>query len=282
MPIRVLASIASLLIIFSLASGVINNTAAAQKPTVAAPVGNVTLSFDGMQALFFGASDRVSVGVLNAHNHRPKITVTKVVGSERTVIAQLSGAQLSKSVFIDAEGLAATGISRRLAEVKENDPFDARWMVDFNELYPQEKLTVDESKLSTKIHISDGLFYSDKLSKTKARFFAADGSQKTLKVNRKMAYPAAKLNLANGDKLTISGNFEPVRLIGAANVSYQIDITNLPPRNAMSMDHFLNYYEIVEQPLEKYIPVLSFKAAVDPFPTSCPVALFSIVALSKP
>jgi hypothetical protein len=283
MKIRTLACLASLLVLFSLATTNVVTKVVAQKPTVAAPSGNVSFSFDGMEALFFGASDRVSVGVLNAHNHRPKITVTKVVGSERTVIAQLTGAQLSKPIFIDAEGLAATGVSRHLAEVKENDPFDARWMIDFNELYPQEKLTVDETKLFTKVHISSGLFYSDKLSKTKARFFAADGSQKTLKVNRKMAYPAAKLNLANGDKLIISGgNFEPIRLVGAANVSYQVDITNLPPKNAMSMDHFLHYYEVVDQPLEKYVPVWAFKAAFDPLPVVCAPLYFSAVSISKP
>jgi hypothetical protein len=283
MKIRTLACLASLLVLFSLATTSVVTKVVAQKPTVAAPSGNVSFSFDGMEALFFGASDRVSVGVLNAHNHRPKITVTKVVGSERTVIAQLTGAQLSKPIFIDAEGLAATGVSRHLAEVKENDPFDARWMIDFNELYPQEKLTVDETKLFTKVHISNGLFYSDRLGKGKSRFFAADGSGKTLQVNRRMAQPAAKLNLANGDKLIISGgNFEPIRLVGAANVSYQVDITNLPPKNAMSMDHFLHYYEMVDQPLERYIPVRSFAAAVSPFPTECPAILFSAIVLSKP
>jgi hypothetical protein len=281
MKIRTLCLVA-LLALSIVATNYVNNEASAQKPTVVPPAGNVTFSFDGMEALFFGAPDRVSVGVLNAHNHRPQITVTKVVGSERTVIAQLSGAQLRKPVFIDAEGLAATGVSRRLAEVKENDPFDARWMIDFNELYPQQQLSVDESKLFTKIHISNGLFYSDRLSKTKARFFAADDSGRTLKVNRRMGYPAAKLNLSNGDKLIISGNFEPVRLVGSANVSYQIDITNLPPKNAMSFDHFLHYYEIVNQPLEKYIPVMSFKAAVDPLPAACPPVYFSFAIIAKP
>jgi hypothetical protein len=282
MKIRTLYFVA-LLAILMFASNSAHTMVSAQKPTVASPTGNVSFSFDGMEALFLGAPDRVSVGVLNAHNHRPKITVTKVVGSERTVIAQLSGAQLSKPIFIDAEGLAATGVSRHLAAVKENDPFDARWMIDFNELYPQENLTVDETKLFTKIHISNGLFYSERLSKTKARFFAADDSGRTLKVNRRMSYPAAKLNLANGDKLIISGgNFEPVRLVGSANVSYQIDITNLPPKNAMSMDHFLHYYKIVNEPLEQYIPVLSFQSAASPFPAGCPPVLFSSVVISKP
>jgi hypothetical protein len=281
MKIRTLCLVA-LLTLFTLATNLINNVANAQKPTVAPPAGNVTFSFDGMEALFFGAPDRVSVGVLNAHNHRPQITVTKVVGSERTVIAQLSGAQLRQPVFIDAEGLAATGVSRRLAEVKENDPFDARWMIDFNELYPQQQLSVDESKFFTKIHISNGLFYSDKLSKAKARFFAADGSNKTLKVNRRMAQPAAKLNLSNGDKLIISGNFEPVRLVGSANVSYQIDITNLPPKNAMSMDHFLNYYDIVEQHLDQYVPVYAFKTTFSPPPTVCAPIYFSAITIAKP
>jgi hypothetical protein len=279
MKLRVMISLVAMLAMMLVASS--SKQVGAQKPVVSAPTGNVQINFDGMEALFFGAPERVSVGVLNAHNHRPKITVTKVVNQERTLVAQLSGAQLSKPIFIDAEGLAATGVSRYLAENKEVDPYDARWMIDFNELYP-EKLTINEDKLFTKVHISSGLFYSDKLSKGKAKFFAADGSQKTLKVNRRMAQPAAKLNLSNGDKLIISGNFEPIRLVGSANVSYQIDITNLPPKNAMSMDHFLHYYEIVEQPLETYVPVWAFKAAFDPFPSVCPSLLFSLTTISKP
>jgi hypothetical protein len=256
---------------------------AAQKPTttIAPPTGNVSITFDGMEALFFGAPDRVAVGVLNAHNHRPKITVTKVVSGERTLVAQLSGEQLSKSVFIDAEGLAATGVSRHLAENKELDPYDARWMIDFNELYPGN-LTINEAKLFTKIHISSGLFYSDKLSKTKAKFFAADDSGRTLKVNRKLSYPAAKVNLAIGDKLIISGNFDPVRLIGESNTQYQIDITNLPPKNAMSFDHFLHYYDIVAEPLEKYIPVMSVKSSFAPTPVGCPPVYFSSITISRP
>jgi hypothetical protein len=272
-------SLVAMLVLMLVASS--NKQVEAQKPVVSAPTGNVQINFDGMEALFFGAPDRVSVGVLNAHNHRPKITVTKVVNQERTLVAQLSGAQLSKPIFIDAEGLAATGVSRYLAENKEVDPYDARWMIDFNELHPG-KLTINEDKLFTKVHISNGLFYSDKLSNTKAKFFAADDSGKTLKVSRRVAQPAAKLNLANGDKLIISGNFEPIRLVGSANVSYQIDITNLPPKNAMSMDHFLHYYEIVAEPLEKYVPVYAFKTTIAPAPTACAPIYFSSLTISKP
>jgi hypothetical protein len=283
MKIRMLAGVVSLLILCGMAITNVATTAVnAQKASVAPPVGNVTVTFDGMEALFFGAADRVSVGVLNAHNHTPKITVTKVVNNERTVVAQLSGVQLSKPIFIDAEGLAATGVSQRLSEIPENDPYDARWMINFNELYPQEKLTINEDRLFTKIHFSSGLFYSDKLSKTKARFFAANDSGKSLKFSRRVARPAAKLNLSTGDKLIISGDFEPIRLIGTPNVSYQIDITNLPPRNAMSMDHFLHYYEIVAEPLERYSPLLSFKAAFTPTPTPCAPVYFSSVVISKP
>jgi hypothetical protein len=97
-----------------------------------------------------------------------------------------------------------------------------------------------------------------------------------------MGQPAAKLNLSTGDKLVISGNFEPIKLIGAANVQYQVDITNLPPKNAMSMEHFLHYYEIVAEPLERYVPVLSFGTALAPFPVLCPSIYFSSVSISKP
>jgi hypothetical protein len=253
----------------------------AQKPAMVPPVGNVNISFDGMEALFFGAPDRVSVGILDVHNHTPKVTVTKVVNGERSLVAQLVGKQLSKPVFIDADGLAATGVSRYMVDNKDLDPYDSRWMIDFDELYSQ-KLTVMEDKLFTKIHISSGLFYADRLSKGKARFFAADGSQKTLKVSRRMGEPAAKLNLSTGDKLVISGNFEPIKLIGAANVQYQVDITNLPPKNAMSMDHFLHYYEILADPLERYVPVYSFGASFAPFPTICPAVSFVNQSLVTP
>jgi hypothetical protein len=261
----------------------VGNPVNAQKPAVAAPPGNVTITLDGMEAIFFGASDRVSVGVLNAHNHTPQITITKVVNNQPTIIAQLSGKQLKRSLFIDTEGLAATGIARHQAEAMENDPYDSRWMLNFNELYPQA-LSIKEEAFFTKIHISSGLFFSNKLSKNKAKFFAIDNSGKTMKFNRRIAAPAAKLNLANGDKLTIKGNFEPIQLVGGNGVQYQIDITNLPPKNAMSMDHFLHYYDIVAEPLPKYVPVFLVKSSFNmaPAPSVCAPVSFESATLSVP
>jgi hypothetical protein len=50
----------------------------------------------------------------------------------------------------------------------------------------------------------------------------------------------------------------------------------------MSFDHFLHYYEIVAEPLEKYIPVFSVKSSFAPTPVGCPPIYFSSITIAKP
>jgi hypothetical protein len=275
MNMRTLAIICCLLGLLFVTSSA--NQATAQRPSGVAPVpGNVNITFDGMEALFFGREGRVKVGMLDAHHHTPAITVTQIVNNKRSLVAELRGKQLAGPLSIDAEGVGATGVQRWQAADMKTDANDARWMIDFNELYPGKTLTVKEELFSTQINISVGMFHADKLSNATVKFFSANESGKTLNFNRKVAYPAAKVNLSEGDKLIISGrNFAPIRLIGAKGTQYQIAITNLPPRDMMSMDHFLNYYDIINEPLPRYIPVYALKASFDPFPAMCAPVSFT-------
>lgn len=232
----------------------------------AAPA-TVSFSFDGMEALFFGDPSRVSVGILNVHHHTPQLTVTKVSAKGRTILATWKGNELRGTTFIDVEG-RTTGVSRHQAQSIADDKHDLRWAISLTELY-QCRFTILEDKLFGKVHFSSGIFYADKLSEMPARFFAADNSGKTLPFNRKIAEPAAKLNLNAGESLLIRGNGAPLRLVAANGVRYEVAITNLPPEDMMSMDHFLHYYEIIGEPLQKFVPVMAINTGLRPFPTAC-------------
>ncbi|MEW6736757.1 MAG: hypothetical protein AB1489_36040 [Acidobacteriota bacterium] len=242
----------------------------------------VSISFDGMEALFFGNPDLCSLTFLNVTHHTPKMTITKIANGRRTTVAMLKGEQLRGSLMVEVEGRRATGVSRYQAASMDEDVHDARWLIDMNELHPGT-LTIKEEKLFGKIHFSAGLFYADKLSETPARFFATDRSNKTLSFNRRIGEPAAKIDLVNGDALVIHGSDTNIRLVAMPGVRYEIAITNLPSKNMMSMDHFIGYYSIIKEPLQRYVPIHAFKSAVvEPFPTVCPSVVFTGTKVDVP
>jgi hypothetical protein len=240
----------------------------------------VSFNFDGMEALFFGNSERVSLGILNAHNHTPKLVISKIVNDQKSTIATLEGQQLRGSLFVDVDG-NNKGVGRYYSSSMNDDYNDSRWLVDFNELYSGRKFTIKEESLSGKIHFSSGLFYAANLSDARVHFFSADGSGKALPFNRRIAEPGAKINLASGEALVIKkDNVELVRLTSQPNVRYQIEITNIPPPNMGSMDHFLNFYSLVGENLTEYVPVMAQKAAFNPAPYLCIPLNFSDSELS--
>src|SRR5439155_6013180 len=121
-----------------------------------------------------------------------------------------------------------------------------------------------------------GLFYAAKLSEINARFFAVDGSGRTLPFNRRIAEPGAKINLATGEALVIKQkNAELLRLIAEPMVSYQIDITNLPKPDMAAMDHFINFYGLINETVTKYVPVMAQRSAFRPAPLTCIPVKFS-------
>ncbi|MEW6737998.1 MAG: hypothetical protein AB1489_42365, partial [Acidobacteriota bacterium] len=161
-----------------------------------------------------------------------------------------------------------------LAPSMQNDPNDFRWNIDMEGDLHQRELHLKEEKLFGKIHIGAGLFYSDDLSQEKVRFLATDGSGKVLPFNRQVATPAAKLNLVAGQALVIRGSKDIVRLVAEPNVRYEIAVTNEPPAEMASMDHFTYYYDFIGAKVTPYNIALARKAAVEPAPLTCQSVVF--------
>ena len=236
---------------------------------------SVSFSFDGMEALFWGSPERVSVGILNVPNHMPKVVITRISKGQKSVVATLESKQLMGSLFVDVEGRSES-VRHYYGASMENDPNDSRWLLDFNELYPGRKFSIKEESLWGKIHFSTGLFYADRLSEINARFIAVDGSGRMLPFNRRIAEPGAKINLSSGDALVIKNeNTELLRLASESNVRYEIDITNVPRPDMAAMDHFINFYGIINESVTRYVPLLVNKTAFSPAPYRCIPVKFS-------
>ncbi|MBL8148463.1 MAG: hypothetical protein JNN15_00870 [Blastocatellia bacterium] len=227
-----------------------------------AGVSTVTFEFDGMMGLFMGNPNKISVGVLDAHHHSPEITFYKLVGNEKREIARFTAAQLKKTINIGMEGTKSRRLGRYLSlSGRENDAQDFTWTVDVeNDLYGGRKLKIKEDGFLTKIHFSTGIFYSTKLSEEKYRFIAADGSGKAVSFLRKVGQPGARVNLEKGQSLLISGVDTPLRLTAEDGVSYLVTVYNLPPPEMANLNHFLMYYDIIDEFLPKYEPVVAKKS----------------------
>ncbi|MEW6732321.1 MAG: hypothetical protein AB1489_13410 [Acidobacteriota bacterium] len=234
---------------------------------------NVTISFDGLMALCFGNPDRVSVAILDVHHHTPTLMVREVINNRRTVIATLKSEQLRGTLYIDLENRSA-GVSKYLSTAMQQDPNDFRWNIDMEGDLHQRELQLKEEKLFGKIHIGMGLFYAANLSEERVRFLAADGSGKALPFNRRVATPAAKINLINGQAMVIMNGKDKIRLVGREGVGYEIAITNEPPAEMASMDHFTYYYDFIGVNVTPYNIALAHKASFAPFPLSCMSIVF--------
>ncbi|MEW6737256.1 MAG: hypothetical protein AB1489_38580 [Acidobacteriota bacterium] len=234
---------------------------------------NVTISFDGLMALCFGNPDRVSVAILDVHHHLPTMTVSKIVNGHRSLVTVLNGRQLQGTLYIDVEN-RHTGVSKYMAASMHNDPNDFRWNIDMEMDLYQRELQLKEEKLFGKIHISTGLFYAVDLSKERVRFLATDGSGKMLPFNRQVATPAAKLNLLTGQALIIRSRNGDLRLVAEPAVQYEISITNEPPAEMASIDHFTYYYDFIGVEVTPYNITLLEKAALNPRPLVCQSVVF--------
>jgi hypothetical protein len=227
----------------------------------------VTVDFDGLMALCFGDQSRVSVGILNAHNHHPEISIYKIKDGARSTVAILDEKQLHGTLTVSKES-GNNAVSRYYADSMD-DQNDSRWVIDLeNDLF-QRALHLREDKFAVKIHFNDGLFYAGKQTERPVHFFAADNSGKTLPFFRRIADPAAKINLAIGDALVISGIGEPIKLVAEPGASYEMSVHNLPPPDMASMDHFIHYYDVINDQVTPYVPVMTMKAAYVTFPLIC-------------
>lgn len=234
---------------------------------------SVTINFDGMIGLFFGDSTRVAAGVLNAHGHTPLIQIFRLTPTGKVLLREFEDSELDQAIDFSLPENSQSPTRYFSAEAWK-DPNDSRWLVDMNDLY-NRRLTIKESALKTKIRFNGGLWYAGKLSEFPAKFFAANGDGRTLPFKRKTAQAAVKFFLSEGEKLLISGSGFPDTVELTATNQYEIRITNLPSKDMIGGgDHFLHYYDIIAEPLDKYIPTYLAPAAA-PFPRICDILTFS-------
>ncbi|MEW6733895.1 MAG: hypothetical protein AB1489_21390 [Acidobacteriota bacterium] len=238
----------------------------------------ITISFDGLMALCMGSPDRVSVGVLDAHHHTPRLIVTKIQNGKRSTIATLQDEQLRGTWFIDVLG-AQPGISKYYTSTPESDKNDLKWAIDFNELYKQP-LTIKEEKLFGKIHISAGMFYTRALTEMKYRLFATDSAERKLDFDRQIGYVGAMIDMGLGDVLVLHQRTRKIKLIAEQDTRYEISLTNVPPPTHGNIDHFLYYFDVIEERLTRYVPVAGSRAAFEPSPSICGSAVFGNSTLS--
>jgi hypothetical protein len=265
--------------------GITNNQV--QGAAVNATTSNVKVSFDGMIMLAFGDPTRVSMGFLDVHHHTPRLTITKIKNLQRAVVISREGEQLRTTLNISVEdspnstrnsASTSPAISRYYgprtqASNTPTDPQDFGWTIDFGKLH-NRTFTIKKTALFGKIYFSNGLFYGNNLGNDNVRFFAADGSGKTLLFDRQVASPANKITLTEGQTLLISSPNEEIRLLAEPNVSYEIEITSTPPEDMANVDHWLYYYDAVNEKVTRYLPLTVSRAAFAPYPFLCePVVL---------
>ncbi|MBL8148518.1 MAG: hypothetical protein JNN15_01150, partial [Blastocatellia bacterium] len=138
---------------------------------------------------------------------------------------------------------------------RDSDERDFSWTFDIEREIYQRKLKIKENAFLGKIHFNTGIFYTTKLSDEKLKFIAADGSGKSLPILRRIGQPAARIDLDHGQELLISGLAEPLKLKAEYDTNYLVTVYNLPPPEMANLNHFLMYYDIIDEKLTKYEPV---------------------------
>lgn len=131
----------------------------------------------------------------------------------------------------------------------------------------QKQLYLNEDKLFTKIHFNTGLFAATDLTPDRYRFVTGSTLHS---FNRQIGRPMAIFQLESSDKLLIAGLSGDIVLPAANGINYNVSITNLPPQNMASVDHFGFYYDIFkDKSLSRYMPVMAQKSGYNPRPALC-------------
>ncbi|MEW6736199.1 MAG: hypothetical protein AB1489_33205 [Acidobacteriota bacterium] len=235
----------------------------------------VTVHFDGLQLLCYGNEGRMTSVVLDAIHHSPTLTVTRIVEGKRSVVMTRKGDQLRMPWIIEVEG-AARPIERYQAASMYNDPKDWHWVMSLDEVYPGRTFTIREEKPFGKVHFLAGTFHATKLSRLPVRFYAANGdNSQVLPFKRRAAAPAASIDLNPGEALLLRSERELLRFEVKEGVQYEVSLTNLPPPEHAGFDHFLYYYEVIQEPLPRYVPFYVEQAAFAPDPLFCGVVVAS-------
>ncbi|MFY9226991.1 MAG: hypothetical protein WAQ98_30230 [Blastocatellia bacterium] len=234
----------------------------------------VSFHFDGLQAIAFGDSKRVSDGILDVHHHNPLIEVKEIKGGKETVIRTIKADELKGKVLNVDVPNNQQHPTRYYSPDMSKDSQDFRWCLDIeNDLF-QKQLYLREDKLFCKINFMEGEFFATQLTKDKYQFVSPT---KIHSFNRQIGRPAAQINLKPTDNLVISGLSQQINLPYQTGISYKVTITNLPPADMADMNHFVFYYDLVKEPVTKYMPTTVKKASFLPHPPPllCEAIIFS-------
>lgn len=230
----------------------------------------VKFTFDGLQVLAFGNPNKVTDGILDVHHHTPKLEIKQIEKGKEKVIASFEGKELYKKVLNISTSNASNSSykpSRYYSSDMNKDSKDFRWCLDLESDLFQKQLYLKEDKLFTKIHFNTGTFFTSELIDGKYQFVAGS---KVHSFNREIGAPGAKVELASNDVLSITGLGKDVYLPYQLGVSYKVDVTNLPPKDMASMDHFGFYYDAFkEQSVTRFMPIAVQKSSYFPRPMVC-------------
>ncbi len=231
----------------------------------------VKFDFDGLQALAFGDSVKVTDGILNVAHHTPNIDIKKVEDGKETMLYTIKSEELKNHIINISVPNKQVSPTRYFSTDMTKDSSDFKWCLDIeNDLF-QKQLYLKNDKFFCKIHFLTGEFITDRITEDKYQF-ASDTS--ILPFNRQIGEPGARIDLTEGSNLLITGLDKDITLPYTVGVSYKVSVTNLPPKNMMNIDHFAFYYDFIKTDVTKFMPVVVKKAAFVPRPLLCGASVF--------
>ena len=120
----------------------------------------VSFHFDGLQAIAFGDSKRVSDGILDVHHHTPLIEIKEIKAGKETTIRTIKADELKGKVLnIDVPNIQLQP-TRYYSPDMSKDTQDFRWCLDLESDLFQKQLYLREDKLFAKIHFQVGEFFA--------------------------------------------------------------------------------------------------------------------------
>lgn len=230
----------------------------------------VSFHFDGLQAIAFGDSKRVSDGIMDVHHHTPLIEIKQIKAGKETIIHTIKDSELKGKVLnIDMPNNVLQP-TRYYSTDMSKDKQDFRWCLDMESDLFQKELYLKD-KFLTKIHFNIGTFYAENVTEEKYQFTAGN---KIHSFNRQIGRPTLKVGLSNNESLVITGLDKDVKLPYQDGVNYSVSITNLPSQDMMSINHFVFYYDLLKTDVPNYMPVAVKKATFRPYPIACEAVIF--------
>ncbi|MFY9225154.1 MAG: hypothetical protein WAQ98_20945, partial [Blastocatellia bacterium] len=206
--------------------------------------------------------------------HTPLIEIKEIKAGKETVIRTIKADELKGKVLNVDVPNTQLHPTRYYSPDMTKDSTDFRWCLDLETDIFQKQLYLKDD-FFCKIHFNTATFYTTKVTQEKYQFTAGS---KIHSFKREIGEPAARVDLQPNDNLIITGLGKEITLPYEKGISYKISITNLPPKEMASVDHFGFYYDIFKEPVTRYMPVMIKKAAYLPHP---PPIMCNAIILGK-